>query len=92
VICGKRREDPEMKSFAITIERQTTQTHIFEIEAENADEARELAEDEMLNIDPDDWDPLEPEEPEIRKVVELSDGLSDADESEDADEAENEAV
>ena len=77
-------EEPKPKTFAITVERQITQTYDFEIEAENADEARELAEYEIPNIAPDDWDlGLEAEEPEIKKIVELSDAVRDA----DADEA-----
>ena len=73
-------EEPKPKTFTITVERQITQTHIFEIEAETADEARELAEDEFPNIDPDDWNLDYEEEPEIKKVVEVS----DADELEEA--------
>ena len=46
-----------MKTFVITIERQMFQTHDLEIEAEDADEARELAEEEIPNIAPDGWDP-----------------------------------
>ena len=42
-----------MKTFVITIERQMFQTHDLEIEAEDADEARELAEEEIPNIAPD---------------------------------------
>ena len=87
----RERETRKMKKFAITVERQVSQTHDFEIEAESIDEARDLAEDEISNVGPDDWDlgHVEAEEPEIRAVVELG----DADESEDASEAaENEAA
>ena len=75
-----------MKKFSITIERQVSKTHDFEIEAEDADEARELAEDETPNIDPADWELGLAEESEVKKVVELSDAveLEDADESEEA--------
>ncbi len=41
-----------MKTFVITIERQMFQTHDLEIEAEDADQARELAEEEFPNIAP----------------------------------------
>ena len=75
-------------TFAITVVRRTTQTHDFEIEAESADEARELAEDEIPNIDPSDWDLDDEEEPEIRKIVEMGDG----DESEEGGDAEEEGV
>jgi hypothetical protein len=85
---SKRREDPTMKTFAVTVERQISQTHDLEIQAESSNEARELAEDEIPNIDNDDWDIGHADEPEVTKVVELSNG----DESEEGSEAENEAV
>ena len=77
-----------MKIFAVTVERQVSQTHDLEIEAEDEDTAREVAEDQIPTIAPDAWDPGLEEDPEVIKVVELSDG----DESEEeGDELEEEA-
>ena len=78
-------EEPAKKLFAVTVERLIAQSHTFEIEAEDADEARDLAEDEIPRIDPSDWDDhFEVADPEVIDVVELGHGLSDDDESDDA--------
>jgi hypothetical protein len=67
-----------MKTFRITLTREISQDLNLEIEAENADEAREQAEDEILNLAEDDWRVLQETDPEITAVVELrDDGESD---------------
>lgn len=64
----------ETKTYRIEVTRQIAQTHSFEVEAENGDEARELAEAELLNISDDDWDNEEATgDPEIVGVTELTD-------------------
>ena len=82
-------EEEPKKTFNVTVERQITQTHSFEVEADDADEARELAEDEIANIDSGDWDDgFEVGDPEVIEVVELGhEPDDDADEAEDADTA-----
>ena len=62
-----------MKTFRITLTREISQDLNLEIEAENADEAREQAEDEILNLAEDDWRVLQETDPEITAVVELRD-------------------
>ena len=74
-----------MKIFRVTVTRTCTQEHRVEIEAETADEARELAGDEILDVADNDWGDLTEIDLEITAVTELS----DADASE---EAENEAA
>ena len=66
-----------MKTFAITVERQISQTYDLEIEAENEDEARERAEDQCSTIAADDWDTVEEEDPEVATIVDLSDDEAD---------------
>ena len=73
-------EESKPKTFSVTIERQITQTYSFEVEADDADAARELVEDEIASIDPNDWDDgFEVADPEIIEVVELGHGPDDAD-------------
>jgi hypothetical protein len=58
------------------VTRQIEQTHTLEIEADDADEAIEKAEDEILNIDDDDWDDgavLQDAEVDVDKVEEMAD-------------------
>jgi hypothetical protein len=67
-----------MKTFRITLTREISQDLNLEIEAENADEAREQAGDEILNLAEDDWRISQETDPEITAVVELrDDGESD---------------
>ena len=66
--------EAEMKLYRVTVRRTIAQTCDIEIEAENEDEARELAEAELLNISDDDWDNEEATgDPEIVGVTELVD-------------------
>ena len=45
-----------MKTYHVTVSREMTQTHVLEVEAEDEDEAREQAENEIDNIAEADWD------------------------------------
>jgi hypothetical protein len=60
-----------MKTFRIILTREISQGLNLEIEAEDADEARERAEDEILNLAEDDWRVSQETDPEITAVVEL---------------------
>jgi hypothetical protein len=66
------------KTYSVKVTREITQTHHLEIEAEDEDEARDLAEDEILNIAEDDWDDDErTSDPEIDKVTLFKDDEED---------------
>ena len=63
-----------MKTYHVTVSREVTQTHVLEVEAEDEDEAREQAENEIGNIAEDDWgDGVANNDPEIDKVQEVAD-------------------
>ena len=71
----------------VTVERLIAQSRTFEIEAESADEAHDLAEEEITNIDPADWDDhFEVADPEVIDVAELGHAPND-DEFDDDDTA-----
>jgi hypothetical protein len=81
-----------MKTFRITLTREISQDLHLEIEAENTDEARERAEDEILNLAEDDWRILQETDPEVAAVVELrDDGESDEQDAPAAAEIDEEA-
>jgi hypothetical protein len=84
---GSDEEAPK-RTFSVTVERLIAQSHTFEIEAESADEAHDLAEEEITNIDPADWDDhFEVADPEVIDVAELGHAPNDDDESDDDDTA-----
>ena len=63
-----------MKTYRITVRREVEQTHNIEVEADNEDDARDQAEGEIDNIADDSWDDgFTTSDPEVTKVVELTD-------------------
>jgi hypothetical protein len=75
-------EGMKMKTFRVEIKRAVTQTHDLEIEAENEDEAREKADDEMHYIDDSEWDDGIDADLEIGEVTELT-GVMEEEETAD---------
>ena len=71
---NRRYED---ETFQVEIKRAVTQTHDLEIEAENEDEAREKADDEMHYFE---WDDGTDADLEIGEVTELT-GVMDEEET-----------
>ena len=68
-----------MKTYHVTVSREMTQTHVLEVEAEDEDEAHDLAEDEIQNIAEDDWDDgVANNDPEIDRVQEVADDGEEA--------------
>ena len=73
-----------MPTYRITVRREVEQTHDLEIEADNEDDARDQANEEIENISEDDWsDGATTADAEVTKVTELT---QDGDEVEDEDE------
>ena len=72
-----KTEGMKMKTFQVEIKRAVTQTHDLEIEAENEDEAREKADDEVHYIE---WDDGIDADLEIGEVTELT-GVMDEEET-----------
>ena len=73
-----------MPTYRITVRREVEQTHDFEIEADNEDDARDQANEEIENISEDDWsDGATTSDAEVTKVTELTE---DGDQVEDEDE------
>ena len=58
------------KKFEVEIRQTMTQAIMVTVEAEDADEASELAYEELENVDPDDWEFLD-EESEVQSVEEV---------------------
>ena len=77
-----------MKTYRVTVTREITQTYDLEIEAEDEADARDQANDEILSISAGDWSDLDAgSDPEIVKVVELTDDGDEATDDEDDEDA-----
>jgi hypothetical protein len=79
-------EETAMPNYRITIRREIEQTHDREIEADNEDDARDQAGEEIDNISEDDWsDGATTADAEVTNVTELTEN-GEEDEVEDEDE------
>jgi hypothetical protein len=69
----RRKDEPTLPNFRVTLTRTVTQTHDLDIEADDKEQAESEGDAEATNIADEDWldDDLQ-SDPEVTKVVELS--------------------
>jgi hypothetical protein len=76
-----------MPTFRIILRREIEQFHELEIEADDKDEASDLANDEAENIADEDWSNGQfTSDVEVRKVTELSESGDEVKEEDDDEE------